>query len=76
MLDREKYDEACDILEASCSLAAEIGIPTPELIAALTFTLGSIAGASLKPERFDAGLENMILALRKTAEMARDNGQA
>ena len=76
MLDREKYDEACDILEASCSLAAEIGIPTPELIAALTSTLGSIAGASLKPERFDAGLENMILALRKTAEMARDNGQA
>ncbi len=76
MLDREKYDEACDILEASCSLAAEIGVPTPELIAALTAVLGAIAGTSLKPERFDIALENIILALRKTAEMARDNGQA
>lgn len=75
MLVREKYDEACDILEAGCSLAAEIGVPAPELLAALTSTLGAIAGASLKPERFDAGLENIILALRKTAEMARDNGQ-
>lgn len=76
MLDREKYDAACDILEAGCSLAAEIGVPGPELIAALTSTLGAIAGASLKPERFDACLANIILALRKTAEMARDNGQA
>jgi len=76
MIDREKYDAACDILEASCSLAAEIGVPTPELLAALTSTLGAIAGASLKPERFDAGLENIILALRKTTEMAHDNGQA
>jgi hypothetical protein len=76
MLDREKYDTACDILEASCSLAAEIGVPTPELLAALTSTLGSIAGASFKPERFDVGLENIILALRKTAEMERGNGQA
>ena len=76
MLDREKYDDACDIMEASCSLAAEIGIPAPELIAALTSTLGTLAGASLKPERFDSGLANIILALRKTAEMARGNGQA
>lgn len=76
MLDREKYNEACDILEASCDLAAEIGIPTAELLAALTSTLGAIAGASLKPERFGAGLANIILALRKTAETARDNGQA
>ena len=76
MLDREKYDAACDILEAGCSLTAEIGVPAPELIAALTAVLGAIAGASLKPERFDVGLENIILALRKTAEMARDNGQA
>lgn len=76
MLDREKYDAACDILEAGCSLAAEIGVPTPELLAALTSVLGSIAGTGLKPERFDAGLENIILALRKTAEMARGNGQA
>lgn len=52
MLDREKYDEACDILE--------IGIPTPELLAALTSTLGAIAGAGLKPERFDAGLEEFV----------------
>jgi hypothetical protein len=76
MLDREKYNEACDILEASCGLATEIGVPTPELLADLTSTLGAIAGASLKPERFDAGLANIILALHKTAEMARDNGQA
>jgi len=76
MLDREKYDAACDILEASCDLAAEIGVPAPELIAALTAVLGSIAGADLKPERFDVGLENIILAIRKTAEMAHDNGQA
>lgn len=76
MLDKEKYDEACDILEAGCSLAAEIGIPTPELLAALTAVLGTIAGANLKPERFDAGIENIILALRKTAEMERNNGQA
>lgn len=76
MLDREKYDAACDILEAGCSLAAEIGVPSAELLAALTSTLGAIAGASLKPERFDAGLENIILSLRKTAETARGNGQA
>ena len=76
MLDREKYDEACDILEASCSFATEIGIPAPELIAALTSVLGSIGGASLKSERFDVGLENIILALRKTAESARGNDQA
>lgn len=76
MLDREKYDAACDILEASCGFAVELGIPPVEFIAALTSTLGAIAGASLKPERFDAGLANIILALHKTAESARDNGQA
>lgn len=76
MLDRKKYNEACNILEAGCSLAVEIGVPVPELLAALTSILGAIASASLKPEHFGAGLEDIILAFRKTAESARNNGQA